>query len=88
VPPGRSAGPPRAALARESYVNLIPTTAGGTHEAGLRQATLDAIRSFAEHHALLPKGVKLAAEDVFARASFVLAVRMLDPSFQGQTKER
>ncbi|MBN8438937.1 MAG: DNA topoisomerase IV subunit B, partial [Candidatus Accumulibacter sp.] len=45
------------ALARESYVNLIPTTAGGTHEAGLRQATLDAIRSFAEHHALLPKGV-------------------------------
>jgi topoisomerase-4 subunit B len=75
-------------LARESYVNLIPTTAGGTHEAGLRQAALDAIRSFAEHHALLPKGVKLAAEDVFSRASFVLAVRMLDPSFQGQTKER
>ena len=75
-------------LARESYVNLIPTTAGGTHEAGLRQATLDAIRSFAEHHALLPKGVKLAAEDVFSRASFVLAVRLLDPSFQGQTKER
>ncbi len=76
------------ALARESYVNLIPTPAGGTHEAGLRQAALEAIRSFAEHHALLPKGVKLAAEDVFSRASFVLAVRMLDPSFQGQTKER
>jgi topoisomerase-4 subunit B len=75
-------------VARESYVNLIPTTAGGTHEVGLRQAVLDAIRSFAEHHALLPKGIKLAAEDVFARASFVLAVRMLDPSFQGQTKER
>ncbi len=75
-------------LARESYVNLIPTPAGGTHEAGLRQAALEAIRSFAEHHALLPKGVKLAAEDVFSRASFVLAVRMLDPSFQGQTKER
>ncbi|HMV05912.1 MAG TPA: DNA topoisomerase IV subunit B [Accumulibacter sp.] len=75
-------------LTRESYVNLIPTPAGGTHEAGLRQAALDAIRSFAEHHALLPKGVKLAGEDVFARASFVLAVRMLDPSFQGQTKER
>ncbi|MBL8397690.1 MAG: DNA topoisomerase IV subunit B [Candidatus Accumulibacter sp.] len=75
-------------LARESYVNLIPTPAGGTHEAGLRQAMLDAIRSFAEHHTLLPKGVKLAAEDVFSRASFVLAVRMLDPSFQGQTKER
>ncbi|WP_296758046.1 DNA topoisomerase IV subunit B [Accumulibacter sp.] len=76
------------AVARESYVNLIPTPAGGTHEAGLRQATLEAVRSFAEHHALLPKGVKLAAEDVFSRASFVLAVRMLDPSFQGQTKER
>jgi topoisomerase-4 subunit B len=75
-------------LARESYVNLIPTPAGGTHESGLRQATLDAIKSFAEHHALLPKGVKLAAEDVFSRASFVLAARVLDPSFQGQTKER
>jgi len=75
-------------LARESYVNLIPTPAGGTHESGLRQATLDAIKGFAEHHALLPKGVKLAAEDVFSRASFVLAARVLDPSFQGQTKER
>jgi topoisomerase-4 subunit B len=75
-------------LARESYVNLIPTPAGGTHESGLRQAALDAIKSFAEHHALLPKGVKLAAEDVFSRASFVLAARVLDPSFQGQTKER
>jgi len=75
-------------LARESYVNLIPTPAGGTHEAGLRQAALDAIKGFADHHALLPKGVKLAAEDVFSRASFVLAARVLDPSFQGQTKER
>jgi len=75
-------------LARESYVNLIPTPAGGTHETGLRQAAFDAIKSFAEHHALLPKGVKLAAEDVFSRISFVLAARVLDPSFQGQTKER
>jgi topoisomerase-4 subunit B len=75
-------------LARESYVNLIPTTAGGTHEAGLRQAAFEAVKSFCEHHALLPKGVKLAAEDVFSRLNFVLAVRMLDPSFQGQTKER
>lgn len=75
-------------LARESYVNLIPTTAGGTHEAGLRQAAFEAVKSFCEHHALLPKGVKLAAEDVFSRMSFVLATRMLDPSFQGQTKER
>jgi len=75
-------------LARESYVNLIPTSAGGTHETGLRQAAFDAIKSFAEHHALLPKGVKLAADDVFSRASYVLAARVLDPSFQGQTKER
>ena len=75
-------------LARESYVNLIPTPAGGTHETGLRQAAFDAIKSFAEHHALLPKGIKLAADDVFSRASYVLAARVLDPSFQGQTKER
>lgn len=73
---------------RESYVNLIPTPAGGTHETGLRQAALDAVKGFAEHHALLPKGVKLAADDVATRLSFVLATRMLDPSFQGQTKER
>ncbi|MBP6653482.1 MAG: DNA topoisomerase IV subunit B [Propionivibrio sp.] len=75
-------------LARESYVNLIPTPAGGTHETGLRQAAFDAIKSFAEHHALLPKGIKLAADDVFSRANYVLAARVLDPSFQGQTKER
>lgn len=75
-------------LARESYVNLIPTPAGGTHETGLRQAAFEAIKSFAEHHALLPKGIKLAADDVFSRASYVLAARVLDPSFQGQTKER
>ncbi|MEO8410310.1 MAG: ATP-binding protein, partial [Propionivibrio sp.] len=75
-------------LARESFVNLIPTPAGGTHETGLRQAAFDAVKSFAEHHALLPKGVKLAAEDVFSRASYVLAARVLDPSFQGQIKER
>ncbi|MES2000399.1 MAG: DNA topoisomerase IV subunit B [Pseudomonadota bacterium] len=75
-------------LVRESYVNLIPTPAGGTHEAGLRQAMFEALKGFVEHHALLPRGVKMAAEDVFARANFVLAARVLDPSFQGQTKER
>lgn len=75
-------------LARESYVNLIPTPAGGTHETGLRQATFEAVKGFAEHHALLPKGIKLAAEDVFSRLNYVLAARVLDPSFQGQTKER
>lgn len=73
---------------RESYVNLIPTPAGGTHEAGLRDGAFTAIKNFIDHHALLPKGVKLTADDVFGRASFLLSARVLDPSFQGQTKER
>ena len=73
---------------RESYVNLIPTPAGGTHEAGLREGLFGAVKSFAELHSLLPKGVKLLAEDVFARASFVLSAKVLDPQFQGQIKER
>ncbi|NML27056.1 DNA topoisomerase IV subunit B [Zoogloea dura] len=73
---------------RESYVNLIPTPAGGTHEAGLRDGVFTAIKNFIDHHALLPKGVKLTADDAFGRASFLLSARVLDPSFQGQTKER
>jgi topoisomerase-4 subunit B len=73
---------------RESYVNLIPTKAGGTHEAGLRDGLFSAVKSFAELHSLLPKGVKLLPEDVFARASFVLSAKVLDPQFQGQIKER
>ncbi|MFA7665988.1 MAG: DNA topoisomerase IV subunit B [Burkholderiaceae bacterium] len=73
---------------RESYVNLIPTPAGGTHEAGLREGLFGAVRSFVELHGLQPKGVKLLPEDVFARASFVLSARVLDPQFQGQIKER
>ena len=73
---------------RESYVNLIPTTAGGTHEAGLREGMFNAVRSFIDAHSLLPKGVKLLPEDVFARASFVLTAKVLDPQFQGQIKER
>ncbi len=76
------------AIARESYVNLIPTTAGGTHESGLREGLFGAVKSFIEHHSLLPKGVKLLPEDVFARASFVLSAKVLDPQFQGQIKER
>ncbi|MFN3828916.1 topoisomerase-4 subunit B [Tepidimonas ignava] len=75
-------------LVRESYVNLIPTTAGGTHESGLREGLFQAVRGFIELHALLPKGVKVLPEDVFARASFVLSAKVLDPQFQGQTKER
>ena len=73
---------------RESYVNLIPTSAGGTHEAGLRDGLFNAVKSFIELHSLLPKGVKLLPEDVFARASYVLSAKVLDPQFQGQIKER
>jgi topoisomerase IV subunit B len=73
---------------RESYVNLIPTSAGGTHESGLRDGLFNAVKSFVDLHALLPKGVKLLPEDVFARASYVLSAKVLDPQFQGQIKER
>ncbi|MDH4400648.1 MAG: DNA topoisomerase IV subunit B [Burkholderiaceae bacterium] len=75
-------------VVRESYVNLIPTPAGGTHEAGLREGLFSAVKGFAELHSLLPKGVKLLPEDVFARASVVLSAKVLDPQFQGQIKER
>ena len=73
---------------RESYVNLIPTSAGGTHDSGLRDGLFNAVKSFVELHSLLPKGVKLLPEDVFARASYVLSAKVLDPQFQGQIKER
>ena len=73
---------------RESYVNLIPTSAGGTHESGLRDGLFTAVKSFIDLHNLLPKGVKLMPEDVFARASYVLSAKVLDPQFQGQIKER
>jgi topoisomerase-4 subunit B len=76
------------ALLRESYVNLIPTVAGGTHESGLKDGLFSAVKGFIEMHALLPKGVKLMPEDVFSRASFVLSAKVLDPQFQGQIKER
>jgi topoisomerase IV subunit B len=76
------------ATLRESYVNLIPTVAGGTHEAGLKDGLFAAVKGFVEMHALQPKGVKLMPEDVFSRASFVLSAKVLDPQFQGQTKER
>ena len=75
-------------VVRESYVNLIPTPAGGTHESGLREGLFGAVKSFVEMHSLLPKGVKLLPEDVFARVSFVLSAKVLDPQFQGQIKER
>ncbi len=76
------------AIVRESYVNLIPTSAGGTHDSGLRDGLFQAVKGFIELHSLLPKGVKLMPEDVFARASYVLSAKVLDPQFQGQIKER
>ncbi|WP_087722994.1 DNA topoisomerase IV subunit B [Pandoraea sp. PE-S2T-3] len=76
------------AQVRESYVNLIPTPAGGTHESGLREGLFQAVRGFIELHNLQPKGVKLLPEDVFSRVSFVLSAKVLDPQFQGQIKER
>jgi topoisomerase IV subunit B len=72
----------------ESYVNLIPTTLGGTHVNGLRLGLTDAIREFCEFRNLLPRGLKVAPEDVWDGVSFVLSTKMHDPQFAGQTKER
>lgn len=72
----------------ESYVNLIPTVAGGTHESGLRAGVFEAVKAFIDHHTLLPRGVKLQQDDVCGRMSFVLSARLLDPQFQGQVKEK
>ena len=79
---------PEGELVQESYVNLIPTDQGGTHVNGLRTGLTNAIREFCDIRNLLPRGVKLAPEDVWDRLSFVLSVRMRDPQFAGQTKER
>jgi topoisomerase-4 subunit B len=72
----------------ESYVNLIPTPLGGTHEAGLRAGVFEALKDFVAHHALLPRGLTLQAEDVWRNVRYVLAARVLDPQFQGQTKDK
>ena len=72
----------------ESYVNLIPTVQGGTHVNGLRTGLTEAMREFCEFRNLLPRGVKLAPEDVWARLSYILSVKLLEPQFSGQTKER
>ena len=72
----------------ESYVNLVPTKQGGTHVNGLRQGLLDVMREFCEFRNLLPRGVKLTGDDIFDRCSYVLSVKMQDPQFAGQTKER
>ncbi|PQQ27484.1 DNA topoisomerase IV subunit B [Photorhabdus luminescens] len=75
-------------LLAESYVNLIPTMQGGTHVNGLRQGLLDAMREFCEFRNIMPRGVKLAADDIWDRCTYVLSVKMQDPQFAGQTKER
>lgn len=72
----------------KSFVNLIPTPEHGTHVAGLRNAVFNAVKGYIEFHALLPKGVKLTADDSFRNVCFVLSTRMLDPSFDNQTKDR
>jgi len=72
----------------ESYVNLIPTVQGGTHVNGLRTGLTEAVREFCEFRNLVPRGVKLAPEDICDRAAYVLSVKMSDPQFSGQTKER
>ena len=79
---------PEGELVQESYVNLIPTAQGGTHVNGLRTGLTTAIREFCDIRNLLPRGVKLAPEDVWERLAFVLSARLQDPQFAGQTKER
>ena len=79
---------PEGELVQESYVNLIPTIQGGTHVNGLRSGLTNAVREFCDLRNLLPRGVKLAPEDVWERVAFVLSVKMRDPQFAGQTKER
>ena len=79
---------PDGELVQESYVNLIPTIQGGTHVNGLRSGLTNAVREFCDLRNLLPRGVKLAPEDVWERVAFVLSVKMRDPQFAGQTKER
>ncbi|WP_240099059.1 DNA topoisomerase IV subunit B [Thermomonas flagellata] len=79
---------PEGELVQESYVNLIPTAQHGTHVNGLRTGLTEALREFCDFRNLLPRGVKLAPEDVWDRASFVLSLKMTDPQFSGQTKER
>jgi topoisomerase-4 subunit B len=75
-------------LVTESYVNLIPTAQGGTHVNGLRTGLTEAIREFCELRSLLPRGVRITPDDVWERCTYILSVKLLDPQFSGQTKER
>lgn len=72
----------------ESFVNLIPTPLGGTHETGLRTGLFEALQTFCQHHGLLPKGIALTADDLWGRVALVLSAKVLDPQFQGQTKDK
>ncbi len=72
----------------ESYVNLVPTVQGGTHVNGLRSGLLEALREFCEFRNLIPRGLKISADDVWDKCSYVLSAKILDPQFSGQTKER
>ncbi|WP_285164088.1 DNA topoisomerase IV subunit B [Shewanella goraebulensis] len=72
----------------ESYVNLIPTPLGGTHVNGFRQGLLESMREFCEFRNLVPRGIKLSPEDIWDKASFILSIKMQDPQFSGQTKEK
>ena len=72
----------------ESYVNLIPTPLGGTHEAGMRTGLFEALRDYCDHHALLPRGITLQAEDIWGRAHYVLSANIVHTQFQGQTKDK
>jgi len=80
--------PDAGELVTESYVNLVPTVLGGTHVNGLRLGLLEAMREFCDSRNLLPRGLKLSAEDVWDRCSYILSVKLDDPQFSGQTKER
>jgi topoisomerase IV subunit B len=77
---------PEGELVNEAYVNMIPTRHGGTHVSGLREGVYNAIKNFIELHAMGQRGLKLVPEDVWSRANYVLAVKMLDPQFKGQVK--
>jgi|AntRauTorckE5430_2_1112549.scaffolds.fasta_scaffold00019_17 topoisomerase-4 subunit B len=79
---------PNVPIMQESFVNVIRTPLGGTHENGFRAGILDAVKEFCQLHQLLPRGIKLKPEDVCSHCHFVLSLRMLDPQFAGQTKER
>jgi topoisomerase-4 subunit B len=75
-------------LVRKSFVNLIQTKLGGSHETGLKNGLFDSMKSFVEQNALIPRGIKLTADDVWGRLSFILSTKVVEPEFQGQTKEK